>query len=273
MTDFPTYRPLSATIWSPTEKATAAHRDVACEIPVSIEYNCAAYAVMMVTPDNLEDFVYGFSLTEGIIDGAGDIIGLDIHEVEKGIVAAVEIREGCFKRLENFKRQMAGRTGCGLCGADRLEHVIRPLPPVPEGAPFKAAVIHGSMQGLRGHQPLNRTTGAVHAAAFCDREGDILAVREDVGRHNALDKIIGRLMREKLDPAAGYVLVSSRCSFEMVQKCAAARLPLIAAVSAPTELAIELARQTGVSLAALVRDDNMSLYMDSCARIDTGHGD
>ena len=267
MSDFPTYRARPAKIWSPADGTKTVERDIACEIPVSIEYNCAAYAVMMVSPADLEDFVYGFSLTEGIIDGAGDIIGLDIHEVEKGIVAAVEIRESCFSRLEDFKRQMAGRTGCGLCGADRLEHVIRPLTPVPDGAPFDAAVIHQSMGKLRAHQPLNRTTGAVHAAAFCDRQGNILAVREDVGRHNALDKIIGHLMREKIDPADGYVLVSSRCSFEMVQKCAAAYLPLIAAVSAPTALAIELAEQTGVTLAALVRDDNMSIYMDYVKRI------
>ncbi|WP_321395824.1 formate dehydrogenase accessory sulfurtransferase FdhD [Emcibacter sp.] len=267
MTDFPTYRSLSAKIWSPVEKIIATRRDIACEIPVSIEYNCASYAVMMVTPADLADFVFGFSLTEGIIDRADDIIGLDIHQVEQGIVAAIEIRESCFEKLEDFKRQMAGRTGCGLCGADRLEHVIRPLPPVPESQPYTAAVIHQSMKKLRDHQPLNRATGAVHAAAFCDRAGNILSVHEDVGRHNALDKIIGHLMRENIDPLSGYVLVTSRCSFEMVQKCASAGLPLIAAVSAPTELAIDLADQTGVSLVALVRDDNMSVYADTRERL------
>ncbi|WP_417320779.1 formate dehydrogenase accessory sulfurtransferase FdhD [Emcibacter sp.] len=269
MADFPTFRDHTAKIWPPSEGSGEEKRHIACEIPVSIEYNCASYAVMMVTPSDLEDFVYGFSLTEGIIDGAGDIIGLDIHNVENGLVAAVEIKEHCFERLEDFKRQMAGRTGCGLCGADRLEHVIRPLPSVPKGITFPATILHKSMQQLHTHQPLNRETGAVHAAAFCDRTGNIVVAREDVGRHNALDKIIGQLMRQGMDPADGYVLVSSRCSFEMVQKCAAARLPLIAAVSAPTDLAIDLARKTAVTLVALVRDDNMSLYEDTPGRVKT----
>lgn len=270
MPDHPTYRPLSAQIWTPGGAVRTEQRDVITEIALSIEYNCSSYAVMMVSPADLEDYLYGFSLTEGIVTGRDDIIGLDIHDVEGGMVAAVEIRPPCFEKLENFRRQMAGRTGCGLCGADRLEHVIRPLSPLPAGKRFSAALIHDSMQKLRGHQPLNRATGAAHAAAFCDERGQVLAVREDVGRHNALDKIIGHLMRQGLDPSTGYVLVSSRCSFEMIQKSAAGGLPLIAAVSAPTALAVDLARKTGVTLLALVRDDNMSIYEDSANRLGLG---
>lgn len=253
-------------IWTPSG-IEQQDRMVAREIPLALTYNCKSHAVMMVTPLDLEDYVYGFSLTEGIIEKKEDILDLHFEQSDKGMVADIEITPECFSRLEEFKRIMVGRSGCGLCGVDRLEHAIRPLNPVDSSLKLSPALIHQSMQKLGDLQSLNKSTGALHAAAFVNEDGEILAVREDLGRHNALDKMIGHLMRESVDPATGFALITSRCSFEMVHKCATFGIPLLAAVSATTGLALELAQQADLTLVAFVRDQGINIYCDPKDRL------
>lgn len=256
----------SMRIWSPSEERTE-ERPVTNEVPVVLEYNCVTFAVMMASPTDLIDFSYGFSLTEGIITGKKDIIYAQIKDAPKGKVAAIEINAHAFHQLEKYNRALTGRTGCGLCGVDKLEQAIKPLEKVVSDLEIPALQIHSSMQKIKEHQHLNKETGALHAAAFVGGNGDIIAVREDVGRHNALDKLIGHLMREEIDASRGYVLITSRCSFEMVQKCAIAGIPIIAAVSATTELAIELADEAGISVIAFARKRGLNIVTDSERRI------
>ncbi|WP_417623967.1 formate dehydrogenase accessory sulfurtransferase FdhD [Paremcibacter congregatus] len=258
-------------IWRP-DRSWIEQRDVAREIPLALEYNCVSHAVMMVSPFDLEDFILGFSLTEGIIDNIHDVIEHTIGSDDKpnphkGRVARLEITPACFQRLDEFKRSLAGRTGCGLCGVDRLEHAIRPLHPVKSQLSVKAEVIHDSMQRLKAEQVQNHITGALHAAAFVAPDGKILCVREDIGRHNALDKLIGHMMRHKIAPADGFALITSRCSFEMVHKCASFGIPVLAAVSATTDLAIHLAQDADLTLVAFARKEGMNIYCDPKGRI------
>jgi FdhD protein len=253
-------------IWSPDEDHME-ERPVTNEVPVVLEYNCVTFAVMMASPTDLIDFSYGFSLTEGIISTEKDIIYAQIKKAPNGLVAAIEINAQAFHRLEKYNRALSGRTGCGLCGVDKLEQAIKPLEKVVSTLKVEAAQIHKSMQNIKSHQHLNEETGALHAAAFVNETGNIIAVREDVGRHNALDKLIGHLMREKINPAMGYALITSRCSFEMVQKCAIAGIPIVAAVSATTGLAIDLAEQADISVIAFARKGGMNIVTDTLGRI------
>lgn len=253
-------------IWRP-EKSWVEERLVASEIPLALEYNCISHAVMMVSPMDIKDFTLGFSLTEGIIDSLDDIMDINIAPAEKGFIASLEITPDCFKRLDKFKRTLAGRTGCGLCGIDRLDHAIRPLNPIKSQLVVNAEVVYDGMQKLSELQVQNKKTGALHAAAFVTGEGEILAVREDIGRHNALDKLIGHMMIEKINPADGFALITSRCSFEMVHKCATFGIPILAAVSATTDLALKLAQESGLSLIAFTRREGMNIYSDPKGRI------
>lgn len=258
-----TYRPR---IWRP-EKSWVEERTVASEIPLALEYNCISHAVMMVSPMDLTDFARGFSLTEGIIDTLDDILDITITPADKGLIAALEISPDCFNRLDQFKRTLTGRTGCGLCGIDRLDHAIRPLHPIKSPLTIKAEVVYDSMQALTDLQVQNKKTGALHAAAFVRADGDILCLREDIGRHNALDKLIGHMMAEKIDPASGFALITSRCSFEMVHKCATFGIPLLAAVSATTDLALKLAEDADLTLVAFTRREGMNIYCDPRNRL------
>jgi len=242
-------------------------RPVSSEVPVVFEYNCVTFAVMMATPADLTDYAYGFSYTEGIIQKPDDIIYSQIKIVPKGTVAALEITAKAFHRLETYNRTLAGRTGCGLCGVERLDQAIRPLKKVTSELKVQAELIHASMEDIKSVQKLNSETGALHAAAFVNGQGKIIALREDIGRHNALDKLIGHLLREKIDASAGYVLITSRCSFEMVQKCAIAGIPLIAAVSATTDLAIKLADEASITLIAFTRKEGLNIVIDPEQRV------
>ena len=253
-------------IWSP-DKDYLEDRPVTNEVPVVLEYNCITFAVMMASPSNLIDFTYGFSLTEGIIKTKNDIIYTQIKEAPNGLVAAIEINAQAFNNLEKYNRTLSGRTGCGLCGVDKLEQAVRPLEKIASKFKVKAQQVHKSMQSIKSHQHLNKETGALHAAAFVNDKGQFIAVREDVGRHNALDKLIGHLMRKKIDPTKGYTLITSRCSFEMVQNCAIAGIPVITAVSATTGLAIDLANQAGISIIAFARKGSMNIVTDTENRI------
>lgn len=230
------------------------------EVPVALSYNGISHAVMLASPADLEDFALGFSLSEGILAAPSELYSLELEAGERGVVVNMRIAEERFFALKSRRRALAGRTGCGLCGVESLDQVARPLAPLPPGPVFPAAALQRALADLRGRQPLRDRTGGVHAAAWADTNGELLLAREDVGRHNALDKLIGALVGGGFDPHAGFALVTSRASFEMVQKAASAGVPLLAAVSAPTGYAIRLAAEVGLTLAGFVRAGRHALY-------------
>lgn len=241
--------------------ATGAEADrLAEETPVALEFNGISHATMLATPADLEDFAVGFSLSEGIIDSVADVRGIDVLPQCDGIVVQVEISSACEARLKSRRRAMAGRTGCGLCGVETLPEVLRPVDPVPAGAPLAIGAVLRAMGAMRARQALHDLTGATHAAGWADADGTVALVREDVGRHNALDKLVGALARQAMQAGGGMVLVSSRASFEMVQKTASAGVGVLAAVSAPTALAVRLADSAGIALLGFLRGDDASLY-------------
>ncbi len=235
---------------------------VAEEVPVAMVYNGISHAVMMASPGELEDFALGFSLTEGILDRAEQLFGMEVQTVEDGISIEMHIAGDCFARLRVQRRNMTGRTGCGLCGTDSLAHAIRPILRVPAQPVPDEAAVQLSLTSLRNHQPLQSRTGATHGAAWCDSGGRILQAREDVGRHNALDKLIGARIREYGATAFnnGFALISSRASFEMVQKCASVGIPCLVAVSAPTALAIREALEAQMTLIGFARPGRHIIY-------------
>jgi FdhD protein len=232
---------------------------VAEEVPVALEYNGISHTVMLATPADLKDFALGFSLTEGIVERRSEVFDIEIEEAEEGITLHLEIAGGAFARLKERRRSLAGRTGCGLCGAESLTQVMRDLPLVADGAPFPLAALHEGMRRLPAQQLLQQTTGAVHAACHVSADGSISHVREDVGRHNALDKTLGALAGIDAIPE-GALLITSRASFEMVQKSAAMGYGILAAVSAPTAAAIRLADKLNLTLVGFLRGANCSIY-------------
>ncbi|MBV7484029.1 formate dehydrogenase accessory sulfurtransferase FdhD [Bordetella sp. BOR01] len=233
---------------------------VAEETPVALEYNGISHATMLATPADLEDFALGFSLTEGIVDRPADVRGIEVVPQFNGIVVQVEISSACAARLKTRRRAMAGRTGCGLCGVETLSEVLRQVATVADAPAVPLPAVLRAMRAMRGSQALHDITGATHAAAWADADGQVQLVREDVGRHNALDKLVGALARLPIARHDGMVLVSSRASFEMVQKCAAAGIGILAAVSAPTALAIRVAQNTNVALLGFVRNADAAIY-------------
>ena len=230
------------------------------EVPVALVYNGLSHAVMMATPADLEDFALGFSLTEAIVTSASEIYDTEVIPVSGGIEVRLTIAAERFAALRHRQRTLAGRTGCGLCGVDSIAEALRPVPTVSSTQRFDQAAILRAISEFPATQVINAELGAVHAAAFANADGKIRLTREDVGRHNALDKLIGALAREKLDAARGFIVVSSRCSYEMVHKTAAAGVPLIAAVSAPTGLAIDWAYRAGMTLLAFAREGRFTIY-------------
>ena len=232
---------------------------VAEETPIAFEYNGISHAVMLASPADLEDLAFGFSLTEGIIDRAGDIFDVEVGVAEQGITLSIEVAAEAFARLKARRRSFAGRTGCGLCGTESLEQVVRDLPPVGAGRPFAVAALYEGMRRLPELQHLQQATGATHAACRVLVDGAIEFVREDVGRHNALDKTLGALARADNAPEGG-LIVTSRASFEMVQKAAALGYGLLAAVSAPTAAAVRLAERLNITLVGFLRGDRCAVY-------------
>ena len=233
---------------------------VAQEVAVSFEIDGSPHVVMLASPADLEDFALGFCLTEGLIDAPADLLACEIRLRERGIVLALRISPQLAAGSGSRRRNLVGRTGCGLCGTDDLERVVRLPEQALPSTPIRSIAFERAMRDLGLRQPLGRATGATHAAAFCDLAGRILLVREDVGRHNALDKLIGALVRARISPAEGFALVTSRASVEMVQKTALAGIPILAAVSAPTQLAIQCAREANLLLAGFVREDRATIY-------------
>lgn len=233
---------------------------LAAEVAVALVYNGISHAVMMASPADLEDFATGFSLAEGIVERAGEIRDLRRSDGTAGISLDMEIPPARFARLKDRRRALTGRTGCGLCGVDSLDAALRAPPVVGEGPRISGDALAQAMSALAAGQVLNRDSHAVHAAGWASPDGRLLLLREDVGRHNAVDKLTGALARGGLDPAGGILLVTSRCSYEIVHKAASAGIAIVAAVSAPTELACRLAEDAGVTLAAFVRGERHSLY-------------
>lgn len=236
---------------------------VAEEVAVALVYNGISHAVMMATPCDLEDFGRGFSLTERIVGKASEIYDIEVEPVGRGMEVRLEIAAQRMAGLQERRRSLAGRTGCGLCGVDSLDAALRAVPAVAQPRPVSRLSIERAMAALPAQQLLNRPNGAMHAAAWASLEGMLVAVREDVGRHNALDKLAGALALSDVAAAGGFVVVTSRCSYEMVQKAAAIGASAIAAVSAPTSLAIETAEQAGIALVAFVREGRLTAY--ACA--------
>lgn len=229
-------------------------RAVAGEHPVAIEVNGLGYAVMMATPTELEDFVTGFTLSEGIVDAAGEIQDLDLYPTDRGVIARLAVAPARAAAVAARVRHRATDSSCGLCGMDNLEAVHRPLPLVPASAVEPAAVFR-ALGAMRAHQPLNTATGAAHAAMLCWPDGTIRLAREDVGRHNAFDKLIGAMARQRLAWDGGFALLSSRCSYELVEKAARSGCPMLVTVSAATDFALARARDAGLTLVSLARDD------------------
>jgi FdhD protein len=239
------------------------------EVPVALVFNGISHAVMMATPLDLEDFALGFALTEGLMDHAGELLDIEAQRDELGIELQLQVTAACMARLKERRRTLAGRTGCGLCGTDSLAQVQRVLPQCP-AIRVNTTAITRAQSKLQALQILQQHTGATHAAAWCNLDGDILAAREDVGRHNALDKLIGHLVRHHTDTTQGFALITSRASFEMVQKAAMAGIGLLAAVSAPTALAVQTAQGCGLALAGFVRGERLVAYTHA-ERFQDGH--
>jgi FdhD protein len=240
--------------------ATAAAPDwVAEEVPVALVCNGVSHAVMMASPADLEDFALGFGLTEDLLASPDELYGVEVVPCGNGVELRMEVAAACEWRLRQRRRTLAGRTGCGLCGIESLAQVRRALPQVPP-VRLPPAALARAQRELQMLQTVQRLAGASHAAAWCDTQGAVQLMREDVGRHNALDKLVGAMVRAGVDAGAGFVCVTSRASFEMVQKTALAGVGALAAVSAPTALAVDSARACGLALAGRVRGDDFVAY-------------
>ena len=241
----------------PIERATPQ------EVAVGLSFDGRPHTVLMATPADLEDLAVGFTLTEAVA-GARDVLAVEVTETDLGFLADVKLRPGAIQRKPR-PRTLEGRSSCGLCGVQRLADAVRPLPKVAGGARVSHQAVQRAVDALDDAQALGRLTRATHAAAFADAEGRLILVREDVGRHNALDKLAGAMARDgrdasSFDPGEGFVLVTSRCSFEMVEKTVRMGCSILVAVSAPTDLAIRRAEESGLTLVALARADGHTVF-------------
>ncbi len=233
---------------------------IAEEVPIAFVYNERPHVVMMATPRDLDDFALGFSLSEAVIARADELAEVATQTLLEGIEVRLRIPAARAEVLEQRRRNLTGRTSCGLCGTQALEDAVRQPSPVSGGPCIDADILQRALAQLHAHQPLNAVTGATHAAAWAQVDGRIVLLREDVGRHNALDKLIGAMARAGEDPQRGFLVITSRASYEMVQKAATVGITLIAAISAPTALAIHLAEETGVTLIGFARSESHVVY-------------
>lgn len=240
------------------EAQTETMRAIPVETPIAIEINGIAYAVMMATPTDLEDFTVGFVLSEGLAE-ADEIGPVEINAVaeNEGFVARVNLPAARAAPLMERARRRLGDSSCGMCGVESIEVALRPLPRLGATCRVTPQAIQSALEALASAQPLGALTFATHAAAFAREDGALMLVREDVGRHNALDKLIGALSRAGEDAARGFIVMTSRCSYELVEKTVRARCPLLVTISAPTDLAVRRAQAAGLALAVVARDDTM----------------
>lgn len=233
---------------------------VADEVPIALEFNGISHAVMLATPLDLEDFALGFSLTEEIVDSRADVRDLEVVEGCGGMTVQLQIASSCFARLKDKRRSLAGRTGCGLCGAESLPQAVKRPAPLHSEVRFHSEAVSHAVRAIDGLQPLRAVSGATHAAGFADAQGQVLLVREDVGRHNALDKLVGAMLAAGLRAPDGFIVVTSRASYEMAGKTVRAGSALLAAVSGVTGLAIDLAQDANLTLIGFARGDDLSVY-------------
>jgi FdhD protein len=250
---------LAAEQWQAQGSAPVTEQ-VAEETPVALSYNGASFAVMMATPQDLDDFAIGFTLSEGIAAKREDILGLEVAQHPEGIVVELKLDAERFAALDARQRNLTGRTGCGLCGARSLEQAIRHPEALTRQVTLQHQAVQNAVQQLAAQQPLNTLSGALHAAAWAQLDGSVVCVREDVGRHNALDKLIGALIARETDLGAGFAVMTSRASYELIQKAAMCGISALVAVSAPTALAIRLAREVGLCLIGFARPGRHTVY-------------
>jgi FdhD protein len=242
-------------------------RTVAEETPVALEFNGIGYAVLMATGEALEDLAYGFSLSERLIYRADQIVAVDVARVPAGIMLRVTLSPERATHIYDRVRHRSSESSCGLCGIENLEQAMRTLPKMPPHRAVEPSAIFAALECLRDHQPLNAITGSVHAAAACNRDGSIYLVREDVGRHNAFDKTIGAMLRSGQSWSDRFALLSSRCSYELVEKAVLAGCPTLTTISAPTSIAVKRARDAGLSLYVLARPDRLLLASSARAEV------
>jgi FdhD protein len=250
------------------EQWSSAPDQLAVEVPVALEFNGISHAVMLATPSDLESFALGFALSEGIIPRPSDFRSAEIEESAQGVTVHCQISSQAFMHLKQRRRNMTGRTGCGLCGVESLDQVIRKIPVVAPGKVISSFALRAALNELSKRQPLGNLTGGMHAAAWSSSTGQLQIVCEDVGRHNALDKLIGRMTERKMNFQDGFLLITSRASVEMVQKAATLGISCLVAISAPTALAVETANSTGMTLIAFARENSFVLYTHT-EKIDT----
>lgn len=246
----------------PDGTTSPAARSFVPEVPVALEYNGLSYAVMMATPGDLEDFARGFALTEGLAHTQADISDIAVAEVEHGWIVRAQLSGLGITKLTERVRARVAESSCGLCGIENLEAVARPLPAVAAHTRLDPQAIFAALASLRPHQPLTRATGAAHVAAYCAADGAILFAREDVGRHNAMDKLVGALAVAGQDAAAGLILSSARCSYEIVEKAVRGGATALVTISLPTSMAVERAKAAGLSLWCLARADSVLCVND-----------
>ncbi len=259
---------VSKAVWE-DQQITATEDWTAAETPIAFEYNCVSHAVMMATPADLEDFAVGFSVSEGIVTAASDILDIEVAEVDGGTVVSMIIGAEQLEALKQRRRSLVGRTGCGICGAETIADALRWPPRLTSSGPVvQHCAVQSALTQLAELQHLNQATGAIHAAAWCAADGSIELVREDVGRHNALDKLVGVLLRnpvgaentKPMDLENGFVLISSRASYEMVSKAAVLGATILVAVSGVTHLAIQMAEASNLTLVGFSRPGRHSVY-------------
>jgi FdhD protein len=238
----------------------AQHEQIVEETPVAIVYNRIPHVVMMATPTDLEDFALGFSLTEELIETADDLRHLEISRYSRGVEIQATVAERCVATISERTRRLTGRTGCGICGADSVDAVLKRIHPVERDVTISVPAVQRALDSLAANQPLNTASGAVHAAGWAQLAGTLSILREDVGRHNALDKLVGAATAARVAPAAGFIVVTSRASFEMVQKATVLGAPLLAAISGPTGLAVRVAQQAGLTLVGFARKGRLTVY-------------
>ncbi|PZQ17776.1 MAG: formate dehydrogenase accessory sulfurtransferase FdhD [Ancylobacter novellus] len=251
---------LSRAVWRDGRLREEAERATPAETPIALVYDGSTQAVMMASPTDVEDFACGFSLTEGIVGSLDEIESLEVVDQGIGLEARMWLGKDPSRELGRRRRNLAGPTGCGLCGIDSLEQAVKPARLVTAAAVFSSAEIHDALDALSRAQTLNFETRAVHGAGFWRPGQGLVAVREDVGRHNALDKLAGALARTGDDASTGFVLLTSRVSVEMIQKAAVIGTGLVVAVSAPTALGVRLADEAGITLAAIARGDGFEVF-------------
>jgi FdhD protein len=229
------------------------------ETPVVLIYNGVSHAVMLATAQDLEDFALGFSLSEGIVQSASELYSIEVQVQNNGVEVHCEISGERFMQLKERRRTLAGKTGCGLCGAENLAQAMRYPQILNVQREFEAKAIVRGLQAIQAQQALQQKTGATHASAYVLADGAVSLVREDVGRHNALDKLIGALVKQAIDKT-GFIITTSRASFEMVQKTASAGVGMLVAVSAPTGLAVRVAEECGLTLVGFARESRFVIY-------------